>query len=228
MKKIFHIVGTDTDIGKTYVTCQLISHFQQLGYNSNGLKPLSTGTTISINNEINSTLTINPDSFLLQQVNSQKLHPNIINPINYPEAIAPHIAAKNHTQLLNAIIIETHIQNSLEHIENGYTFIEGIGGIMVPLNNTQTYLDLLNICRYPIIVVIGIKLGCLNHAQLTINTLKQYNLPILGWIANLIDKEQAYQQENIDYLIHKLDIPLIALAEHNQPIKITHFFRDTL
>ncbi len=84
MKQIYHLVGTDTDIGKTYATCKLIDYFNRSGHNANGLKPLSSGQIMVDNNYINS------DSYQLMCCNQQKLPPEIINPLNFREAIAPH------------------------------------------------------------------------------------------------------------------------------------------
>jgi dethiobiotin synthetase len=110
------------------------------------------------------------------------------------------------------------VANILEHIlptihlTNAYDFmlVEGAGGLLTPLNSTETYIDLLNNLNYPVILVVGMKLGCLNHAQLTYQCLSQHKLNIAGWIANIIEPEMAYLEENIYYLTHKLPIPLLA------------------
>ena len=220
MKQIYHLVGTDTDIGKTYVTCKLLDHLNHLGYNANGLKPLSSGQIMVDNNYINS------DSYQLMCCNQQKLPPEIINPLNFREAIAPHIAAQLHRQTLNAQLVVEQITTSLDYLHDGYVFIEGVGGVMVPLNDHETYLEVLQQFKAPIIVVIGIKLGCLNHAQLTLKTLCELGLPLVGWIANQVDKTQEYYLENIHYLQNKLPLPLLAQIDYGAELQPTNEFKE--
>lgn len=220
MKQIYHLVGTDTDIGKTYTTCRLIKYLKQLGYNANGLKPLSSGQIMIDGNYINS------DTYQLMCCNQQKLPQEIINPLNFPEAIAPHIAAQLHQQTLSAQLVIEKITNSLNYLHDGYVFIEGVGGVMVPLNDNETYLEVLQQVKAPIIVVIGIKLGCLNHAQLTLKTLSELGLPLAGWIANQVDKTQEYYLENIYYLQNKLPLPLLAQIDHGAELQPTNEFKE--
>ena len=109
---------------------------------------------------------------------------------------------------LDANSVNTFIENT--QLDVDYLFIEGVGGVMVPLNQDETYLDLLQLSPYPIILVVGMKLGCLNHALLTAAVLKQRGLKFVGWIANQIDPQMEYYSQNIDYLSQALDAPLLA------------------
>lgn len=218
MNKIYHIVGTDTEIGKTYVCCQLINCLNSINLTANGIKPLASGL-------ING---MNPDVSQLANVNYHKLDLDIINPYRFNDAIAPHIAAKNEAVNLNANILTEKINNSLNNMSNDITLIEGVGGVMTPLNTNETYLDILHANAYPIILVVGIKLGCLNHAMLTVNTLLHQKLPLIGWIANYIDNDMPYANENVIYLQNKLNIPCLAQIKHNSDIEIYPHFKELL
>ncbi|MDD3267064.1 MAG: dethiobiotin synthase [Burkholderiales bacterium] len=215
-KKIFHVVGTDTNIGKTYACCQLVKHLNISGILSNALKPIATGIVGSVN----------PDVKEIMDVNSYPLENEVINPFCFKPAIAPHIAASIDGTKLTVNELITHLHSSFESLANSYVFIEGVGGVMVPLNESETYLDLLQKMSEPIILIVGIKLGCLNHALLTLNALKQRNLNVIGWIANCLDANMPYKKENIEYLKNSLNVPCLAEINYGGNLIATTKFSE--
>lgn len=210
--QIYHIIGTDTGVGKTTCCCQLMQFLAAQNKTVATLKPIASGlcqTELGL---------INEDIARLISASNLRLKPIQINLFNYPQPIAPHIAAKLIQQELNLSEISDFILKPL--ISADYLLVEGIGGVMVPLNDSETYLDLLNQLQQPIILVVGMKLGCLNHALLTAASLIQRNLNFVGWIANQSDAAFTNYAENLSYLQNKLSAPLIAEINHSATIQI--------
>ena len=202
MRKIF-ITGTDTNIGKTYVSVKLLQEFNQLGLKTIGIKPVATGC-------ING---YNEDALLLQQHSSIKLDYRLINPFAFEPPISPNIAC---TDLTVDKILHS-LQEALNTKADIY-IIEGVGGWFAPLNIKETMADLVKkIEDIEIILVVGIRLGCLNHALLTYQAIKNANLNIAGWIANIIDPSAQVIDENIDTLKAYITEPCLKVInyEHN-------------
>lgn len=196
MKRYF-ITGTDTDCGKTYVTAKLVQYFSQ----SAAIKPIASGC-LELNNQYVST-----DALALQEHCHLSL--DVINPWRFKLPISPHLAAKEEGYSLSVAEIADYCLNlELDGIEQ--LFIEGAGGLMVPLNDNETWIDFLRLTQFPVILVVGMKLGCINHALLTATALKAYNIPCTGWIANCVDSEMLALSENIETLKELLEAPLMA------------------
>lgn len=212
----FHIIGTDTSSGKTHTTVQLMQYLIWSKHTVAALKPIASGTMPSN--------AINEDVAQLLAATNYQLTPQQINLVTFIPPIAPHIAAEMENYRLDADSVNTFIENTKLDVD--YLFIEGVGGVMVPLNQNETYLDLLKAAPYPIILVVGMKLGCLNHALLTAAVLKQRGLKLVGWIANQIDSQMEYYQQNLIYLSQTLDAPLLAKIPYQQPIQTTKFFTE--
>lgn len=212
------IIGTDTDIGKTYVGINLIKTIISLNKQVAALKPIACGT-ITINNK-----QINEDVYLLSQANNVIKEPKDINPICFNEAIAPHIAAAKYDYDLSVTKIKNSTQAIIEKYQYDHMIIEGCGGLLVPLNNSETFLDLVTSWQYPVILVVGIRLGCLNHALLSYQALLNKEVNILGWVANYIDPNMQESDSNISYLKHALKCPLIATNFYNEALEPTHDF----
>ena len=208
MTKIFCIVGTDTDIGKTYATCQLLSHLSTAA----ALKPIASGVDTDIN----------ADVLRLYNASAQRLSLDQINAFSFKEAIAPHIAARHENISLSVekIIAATDVN----HPTCDYLLIEGVGGVMTPLNARETYIDLLSAWNYPIILIVGMKLGCLNHALLTAAALKKLNC--IGWIANALSTDMPAYDENLQFLQEKLSVPLLATIPSQGTLQTTPHFSE--
>lgn len=218
MMKKMCIVGTDTGIGKTYTCCRILSYLANRDRAVLGLKPIASGVVETSYGKMNE------DVYHLYMASNIKLPFNQINPFSFNSAIAPHIAAKiENVELdIDNILMKTmRIINSLTY---DYVLIEGVGGLMVPLNMKYTYLDLLIKWDYPVILTVGVKLGGLNHALLTHAVLMNTGLKILGWVANCVDGKMDVIQDNMDYLKARLNVPLLAIIEFDGNIQPTQDF----
>lgn len=219
--KIFSIVGTDTEIGKTYATVEILNYLNNNNHKAIALKPIAAGLD-NINGKL-----INEDVYRISSANHSYIPNEIISPLQLKLAIAPHIAAQYQQVELNTKMTIEKIKISINAIKDSsdYILIEGIGGIMVPLNQSETYINVLEKLSHPVILVIGMKLGCLNHALLTYNALLANNIEVLGWIANCIAPNMPYLSENIKYLEQSIKYPLIAIIPHNNKMEITPNFK---
>ncbi|MDR3501619.1 MAG: dethiobiotin synthase [Legionella sp.] len=196
MRRYF-ITGTDTDCGKTYVTANLIQYFSK----SAAIKPIASGCFEQDNQQVST------DALALQKHSHLSL--DVINPWRFKLPVSPHLAAKEEGCSLSVTEIADYCLNlQLAGIER--LFIEGAGGLMVPLNDNETWIDFLKITQFPVILVVGMKLGCINHALLTATALKAHKIECAGWIANCIDSEMLALSANIETLTSLLDIPLLA------------------
>ena len=205
MKESFFITGTDTDAGKTYIACQLLRAAQQRGLRTLGLKPLAAGAE-KIDSEWR-----NNDAVLLQHAATVKLPYASINPFCFELAAAPHLAAKKTGTLLSAKTIAQNIRNVLDESDFDYTVIEGAGGWRVPLNETETMADVVKQLQIPVIMVVGMKLGCINHALLTAEAIKADGLTLQSWVANNLGNPMPLLEENIATLEKLLPAPRIQI-----------------
>jgi dethiobiotin synthetase len=201
MKRYF-ITGTDTDCGKTYVTAKLVDYFA----NAAALKPVASGCMV-IKNQLVST-----DAQQLQQ--NSLLSLDVINPWRFKLPVSPHIASKEEGICLSIKEIADYCMDlSLPGVES--LFIEGAGGLMVPLNEKETWIDFLKYTDLPVILVVGLKLGCINHALLTEQALIANKIKCVGWIANCLDPEMLALSENISTLKSMLKLPLLATLSYS-------------
>ena len=201
MNNSFFITGTDTHIGKTEITCALIEFFKRKGYLTIGMKPVAAGTEV-IDNQI-----INSDVHKFLSINSIRQPVEIINPYSFDQAIAPHIAS---TLTSNEILFSKIKENFLLlQNECEYLFVEGAGGYKVPLTKNKSIPDLISYLNIPIILVVGIRLGCINHTMLTVEAIKNNNHNLSGWVANCIDSSMKEVDENIKYLVDNIEAPFM-------------------
>ncbi len=210
--KRFFITGTDTDCGKTYVTAQLVNYFSS----SAAIKPVASGC-MEVENRL-----VSSDAQHLQK-NSISL--DVINPWRFKLPVSPHIAAQSEGVCLSITEIADYCLNlQLDGIEK--LFIEGAGGLMVPLNDHDTWIDFLKITKIPVILVVGMKLGCINHALLTETVLHANQIQCVGWIANCIDPNMQALSANIATLTEKLAPPLLARVPFASDLTKVDFFLD--
>lgn len=217
--KIF-ITGTDTHVGKTTITCQLLSYFKQQGITCCAHKPIASGCEVNPEGEL-----INADALALHQQQSICSSYKQVNPIAFLPAIAPHLASDQIKLLLTARQIQQALKPCWQnHAE--ITLIEGAGGWHCPLNRQETYADLVQQQSWPVILVVGIRLGCLNHALLSARAIQSAGVQLLGWIANHIDPNCAYPQDNIDTLVDMIDAPLLAELPYHGLLRLTSHFHQ--
>jgi dethiobiotin synthetase len=207
----YFITGTDTGVGKTYVTTRLLKQFQENHASAIALKPISTGAIVTAEG------LQNDDARILQHASSIKLPLTDINPFVFAPPIAPHLAAEKANTPLSAASIQQRIHATMTRYPCEHYLIEGAGGLLVPLNETETIADLIKLLNIPIILVIAIRLGCINHALLTQLAIKTYQLPCRGWIANCLDPSCDEQEAIIEYLKKSLSAPYLHTILFNQP-----------
>ncbi len=208
MKNTIFMTGTDTDIGKTYVTCLMLKAFNESGLNTLALKPIASGCHKNEQGELR-----NDDALQLQQHANITIPYSSVNPITFEPPIAPHIAAHNIGEKLSIQQIGDTIKNLTCHSAD-MTLIEGVGGWSVPINHSELLSDVIAQLEIPIILVVGIKLGCLNHALLTYQNIQAKNVPILGWMANCIDPNTLSIPENIDTLAQWINEPCLGIVPY--------------
>jgi dethiobiotin synthetase len=201
----YFITGTDTNVGKTYITCSLLKCFEKQGYSTLGLKPLASGC-----NEVEGVL-YNEDALLLQKASSISVDYSTINPFAFEDPIAPHLAAQKAGQKISVEIIQKNLLQTFETYPCDLTLIEGAGGWLLPLNEKETLADLALLLAIPVIMVVGMRLGCINHALLTCEAMKQQRIPLKGWIANCIPPSMLALDENIETLQGKIEAPCLGV-----------------
>lgn len=202
MKACF-VTGTDTEIGKTLVSSALLHLLSQSGARTLGIKPIASGAE-----EIEGRLH-NEDVDALARHSSLKLAPATLTPYLFEPAAAPHILADQAGIELDPALIKNMVQAATEHAE--YAIVEGVGGFMLPLGQGRTGIDLAQALQLPVVLVVGLRLGALNHALLTAQAIRTSGLSVLGWVANLIDPEIPYAKENLQTLHDYLPGPCLGV-----------------
>lgn len=210
-KRGFFILGTDTNVGKTTVAVSLLSFLKKIGYSTLGLKPVATGalkTEFGLRNS---------DAIYLQKTATIPIPYEQVNPFCFLAPIAPHIAAAQQPCQLNVEKIVGLCELSL-NLNADYCIIEGLGGIAVPLNEKETMLDLIQELDLPVILTVGLRLGCLNYAVLSYEALRKRNIPVVACICNQIDPGMLFHEENALYLKQALNVPFFSFV-HYQNLK---------
>lgn len=207
MKSIF-ITGTDTDIGKTYVTTRLLKQFNAENYTTFGIKPIASGCQRNNSDDL-----LNDDALALQAAASLQQPYPMVNPIALEAPIAPHLAAKQMGIQLSAKDVSKTITDSIQSSVD-INIIEGVGGWMVPLNEHTLFSEVITALNIPVILVVGIKLGCLNHAILTSQQIIQQKAHLVGWIANCLEPNTLVPQENIQTLKQWIPAPCLGVTPH--------------
>jgi dethiobiotin synthetase len=200
--KRFWLTATDTDAGKTTIMCALLSALNQAHCPSIGFKPISSGCHHTGGQLCNS------DTLALMVENAKDLPHDTLNPWCFEPAIAPHIAAARTDQTLSASTIAAYLKTQSAQYPHHTLLAEGAGGACIPLNTTENTLDLAQTLEWPIILVIGLKLGALNHAALTYKALTARKLNIAGWITNQIAPMNAIN-ENLETLQTLIQSPCL-------------------
>ena len=203
MKHAYFIAGTDTGIGKTHAACALLHAYRQHGVCAVGMKPVAAG--IEANGE-------NEDVTLLREASSFAAETALINPYCFREPIAPHIAAADEGVTVDL----PPIRDALAALQatSEVVLVEGVGGLLVPLGEDFDAADLAVALALPVILVVGMRLGCLNHALLTLEALQSRGLTLAGWIGNRVDPQMRRFAENLATLERRLPAPLLGVLPH--------------
>ena len=211
-RRAFFVTGTDTEVGKTFVTEALLILLNKKGLLTAGYKPIAAGC------ELTSQGLRNEDAMALQKHSSIDLSYDEVNPIAFEAAIAPHLAAQKSSEDITAqpISIDTVREGFIRLLQKKpeVLFVEGAGGWRLPLGidfeGHPRYLSEFVVERnLSVILVVGMRLGCLNHAVLTAECIRNDGLKITGWVANQVDPKMPFLDDNIDSLKALLDAPFI-------------------
>lgn len=205
--KLF-ITGTDTHVGKTYISVGILTACNKLGMSTLAIKPVASGC-VERNKKLYS-----DDAIQLQQASSLQLPYAQINPFAFQPAIAPHLAAKQIACELNVKKLSQQCSTALTAPVD-LCLVEGVGGWLVPLNNHETMADFVLQQKLAVILVVGIKLGCINHSILTYQAMQRAGAKVLGWIANCLEADKQQAQETIQALHAWLPIPCLAVIPHH-------------
>lgn len=210
MKFACFVTGTDTEIGKTCITMGLMQRFREQGYTVAGMKPVASGSKL-LNNEWR-----NEDALNIQANCSDEIEYRHINPYALQEPIAPHIAARK-----EGITIQLDpIVKSFEELKNraDVVIVEGVGGWRVPMGDSLQTADLIRALNVPVVLVVGLRLGCINHALLSAETILMDQNRLLGWVANRIDPEYGEVDETIDTISRTIPAPLLGKVPYMKNI----------
>lgn len=199
----YFITGTDTGIGKTWVGCGLIAALRERGHTAIGMKPVASGCRRSAQG------LRNEDALHLQQASSLSLPYQAINPYAFEPPIAPHIAARE----VGVDISFAHLRDRVGELAclADYLVVEGVGGWRVPLGREGDVGSLALVLGLPVILVVGVRLGCLNHAFLSAQAIAADGLPLAGWVANLIDPQTERSAENLETLRAGIAAPCLGM-----------------
>ncbi len=204
MKNTWFVSGTDTGVGKTLVSCALLHAANKRGLKTLGLKPVAAGCEQypeGLRNE---------DALALQQAASLQLPYEQVNPVALKAALSPHIAASYEGKRLSVDRLAGYCRGAL-FSKHDFALIEGAGGWRVPLSQKEYLSGLPKLLNLPVIVVIGMRLGCLNHAVLTLETIARDGLNIAAWVANVVDENMAALDENLETLKSIIPAPCLGL-----------------
>ena len=199
----YFVTGTDTGVGKTFISCALLHAFAEQGLRVVGMKPVAAGC-----DENN----INEDVKQLRSASNILASLGQINPYSLTHPIAPHIASRNIGISINFKRILTSFHELLSQADE--VIVEGVGGFKVPLNEKQDTAELAQQMKLPVILVVGIRLGCINHALLTADVITAYKLRLAGWVANVLDANMPALRENIATLEQRLGAPLLGVIDY--------------
>lgn len=203
MNRAFFVTGTDTGVGKTLVTCALLHATRRLGLTTVGMKPIAAGIEADGCNED-----------VVQLLAASSVQPPLewVNPYLYAPPIAPHIAAAEAGRPMHIEVIRQALERLRTLAE--VVWVEGAGGFRVPLDARYDTADLAQHLALPVVLVVGMRLGCLNHALLTAEAIEHRGLVLAGWVANRIDPAMTRFEANLETLQIRLNGPLLGVVPY--------------
>lgn len=218
-KHSFFVAGTDTDAGKTIISAGLLAAANEKGWRTIGLKPVAAGCEMTADGLRNS------DALLLQKTASVELDYDQVNPIAFAPPIAPHIAAGREQRRLSAERVAAYSRGALMQSAE-FAIVEGAGGWRVPLNPRETMANIPKLLQIPVIMVVGMKLGCINHALLTAEGIARDGIRLAGWVANTPAEGMSCYEENVAAIAGMLRAPLVGevpFLSDPEPQKVAEF-----
>lgn len=209
----YFITGTDTEVGKTRLTLGLMAALQARGKQVLGMKPVASGCK-----DFGAGLR-SDDALQIMQQASQILDYYLVNPYAYAPAIAPHLAAEQSGRCIdldNIVSVSEVLKSKADVI-----VVEGVGGWRVPLGNGMSLVDMVRRLKLPVILVVGLRLGCINHALLTAETILADGQRLIGWVANQIDPAYDNIEQTLTTLNERLTAPLIGNFTYQTAMETT-------
>jgi dethiobiotin synthetase len=200
----FFLTGTDTDVGKTFIACALLHAWRIAGLSAVGYKPVAAGAEL-----IDGRL-CNDDAIRLQAAGTPGFALERINPLCLPEAIAPHLAAAHRGVSIDIAQMAAHFESLRQEADR--VIVEGAGGFIVPLDEQYDMAQFAQRLGLPVILVVGLRLGCLNHALLTAEAIAARGLRLAGWVGNVIDADMPFLGENVTTLRQRLKAPCLGVV----------------
>ena len=200
---VYFVTGTDTGVGKTFIASALLRAAGARGLACVGYKPIAAGATLRDG------ILVNEDALeLIAAADTERDYADI-NPVVLEPAIAPHIALAQTGRRVTAAELAAACPEGA-----AFTLVEGAGGWLVPLNARETLADVCVALGAKVILVVAMKLGCLNHALLTAEAIDRAGLNLAGWVANCPGAPMPFLTENIDTLRHRLTAPCLGTVPH--------------
>ena len=213
MERGYFIAGTDTNVGKTWVTIALMRYFKSRGKSVVGMKPVASGCLMQdgrLKNE---------DALLIQENASLQIDYDLINPYAYELPVSPHIAGVKNPVELDRLAAKFELLK----IRADIVIVEGAGGWYTPLNDRESISDLAKALELPVIIVVAIRLGCINHARLTYQAVKQSDVNCAGWIAVCTERDMLSKDQNIQTIKNALDAPLLGVLPYREAADFDFF-----
>lgn len=200
------VTGTDTGVGKSLVSAAMLQALNDGGVRAAGMKPVAAGGTLQDG------VLHNEDVDLLAEASSVKLPTALTTPVLLKEPAAPHIAAALEHAVIDPAVLVANYRRIAQEADT--VVVEGVGGFCVPLTDRYDTADLARELALPVVMVVGLRLGCLNHALLTAEAIAARGLRLAGWVGNLIDPAMSFVADNVKALQNRLPAPLIGCVPH--------------
>ena len=198
MRRGLFVTGTDTGVGKTLAACALVHALRAAGARPAPMKPVAAGAEGAQNEDTRA---------LLAAARLDASWAPAVTPVLLREPMAPHIAAARERRVLDLAFLEPALERLGQ--AGDYLVVEGVGGFKVPLADALDTVDLARAVNLPVVLVVGLRLGCLNHALLTADAVRAAGLDLAGWIANAIERDMPVREENVAALRQRLGAPLL-------------------
>lgn len=218
-RQVFFVAGTDTDVGKTVVSCALLARAKLLGVTAFGVKPITAGCHTEIVN--GKEVLVSGDAARMSEHASVVIDPMLIAPIRLPLPISPHLAAADVGVNLRAERVVGQVRAALS-TRADLVIVEGAGGWRVPINARETVADIARLLQKPVILVVRIRLGCLNHALLTAEAIRRDGLLLAGWVATVLDDEQTAEMIDAQCtsLAERLNAPCLGVLPFQKTLDV--------
>jgi dethiobiotin synthetase len=199
MSRGVFVTGTDTGVGKTLVACALVHALRAAGRRPVPMKPIAAGAQAALNDDTRA---------LLTAAGLDASWAASVTPVLLREPMAPHIAAAREGRSISLDFLAPALARL--QAAGDFLVVEGVGGFKVPLGDRLDTVDLARAVGLPVVLVVGLRLGCLNHALLTADAVRSAGLALAGWIGNAIDPDMPVREENVAALRERLGAPLVA------------------